>query len=169
VAGELQYTLPDTILDVFEPAMFIPSENPDTKHTTGELVCMPMDMATWQTLTNKGSISSRPQLYVTLRSGAAVQLKFWPVPSEAGTMRLKTTRLFGSSIDGTKNPDLQRYWYDALVWCLAYYLAIDASMPADKIQMLQVLAEDKKRACVNYSFEHTAIQATVEAQTQWSA
>ncbi len=39
VAGENTYTLPDTILDVHEDAMFVPSENPDTVHTTGELVC----------------------------------------------------------------------------------------------------------------------------------
>ena len=169
VAGESQYTLPDTILDVFEDAMFVPSENPDTKHTTGELVCKPIDMSTWQTLTTKGSISTRPQLYVTLRSGATVVLKFWPVPSEAGTMRVKTTRLLGTSADGTKNPDLQRYWYDALVWCLAYYLAIDSSMPAEKIGMLQLIAQGKKTECIRYSFEHTHTRAVLEIPTQWSA
>lgn len=168
VAGESQYTLPDTILDVFEDAMFIPSENLDTKHTTGELVCRQMDLSTWQTLTVKGSISTRPQLYVAVRSGATVELRFWPVPSEAGVMRLKTVRLLGTNADGTKNPDLQRYWYDALVFCLAYYVAIDSSMPMEKIQMLQGLAADKKKACVRYGFEHTAIQAMVGSTSQWS-
>lgn len=169
VAGESQYTLPDSILDVFEDAMFVPPENPDTKHTTGEMVCKQIDSSTWQTLTTKGSISSRPQLYVALRSGATVELRFWPVPSEAGVMRLKTVRLLGTSADGTKSPDLQRYWLDTLVWCLAYYVAIDSSMPADKIAMLQQLAEDKKKACVRYSFEHTGTQAVLDYQTQWSA
>jgi hypothetical protein len=169
VAGESQYTLPDTILDVFEDAMFVPSENPDTKYTQGELVCKQMDLSTWQTLTTKGSTSTRPQLYVAVRSGATVVLKFWPVPFNAGTMRLKTVRLLGTSADGTKNPDLQRYWYDALVWCLAYYVAIDSSMPAEKIAMLQAIAEEKKKACVRYSFEHTGAQAVLSYQTQWSA
>jgi hypothetical protein len=169
VAGESQYTLPDTILDVFEDAMYVPSENPDTKYTQGELVCKQMDLSTWQTLTTKGSTSTRPQLYVAVRSGATVELRFWPVPSEAGTMRLKTVRLLGTSSDGTKNPDLQRYWYDALVWCLAYYVAIDSSMPAEKIAMLQAIAEEKKKACVRYSFEHTGAQAVLSYQTQWSA
>lgn len=168
VAGESQYTLPDTILDVFEDAMFVPSSNVDTKHTTGEMICKQVDTSTWQTLTTKGSISTRPQLYVALRSGATVELRFWPVPSEAGTMRLKTVRLLGTSADGAKNPDLQRYWYDALVWCLAYYVAIDSSMPAEKIGMLQAIAEDKKKACVRYAFEHTGSQAMVSYQTQWS-
>lgn len=169
VAGESQYTLPDSILDVFEDAMFIPSASPDTKHTTGELVCKQMDLATWQTLTTKGSISTRPQMYAAVRSGATVELRFWPVPSEAGTMRLKTVRLLGSSADGTKSPDLQRYWYDALVWLLAYYVAIDSSMPAEKIAILQAISSDKKKACVRYAFEHTGSVAMLSYPSQWSA
>lgn len=167
--GESQYTLPDSILDVFESAMFVPaSTNNDTKNTTGELVCAQVDVSTWQTLTNKGTTSTRPTLYASFRDGATVKLKFWPVPTVAGTMRLKTVRLLGGNSDGTKNPDLQRYWYDALVWLLAYYIAVDSSMPADKVQMLQMTAEGKKRACVNYSFEHTGAQAYVSYTTQWS-
>jgi hypothetical protein len=170
VAGESQYTLPDTILDVFEDAMFVATtaENPDTKHTIGEMLCKQVGLTTWQTLTNKGSTSTRPQLYVADRSGATVVLRFWPVPSQAGTMRLQAVRLLGSNSDGGKNPDLQRYWYDALVWCLSYYVAIDSSMPAEKVAMLQGLAEEKKRACIRYAFEHTATQAVLSYSTQWS-
>lgn len=168
--GESQYTLPDSVLDVFESAMFVPADtNNDTKNTTGELVCAQVDVSTWQTLTTKGSSSTRPTLYASFRDGATVVLKFWPVPSVAGTMRLKTIRLLGSNADGTKNPDLQRYWYDALVWLLAYYIAVDSSMPGDKVQMLQMTAETKKRACVSYSFEHTGTQAYVSYTTQWSS
>ncbi len=169
VAGESQYTLSDTILDVHEDAMFVPSSNPDTKHTTGELVCKQVDLATWQSITTKGSISTRPQLYAAFRSGATVVLHFWPVPSEAGTMRIKTVRLLGGNADGTKTPALHRYWYDALVWCLAYYLAVDGSMPAEKIAFLSQMSEQKKKACVKYAFEHTGQQAIICWPTQWSA
>lgn len=171
VPGESQYTLPDTILDVHEDAMFVPGPptNQDTKNTTGELACKQVDLATWQTLTTKGTSSTRPQLYAAFRSGATVVLRFWPVPSDAGTMRLKIVRLLGGSGDGSKSADLHRYWYDAIVWCLAYYLAMDGSMPADKIQMLAQLAEQKKKDCVNYSFEHTSQQASVFYPTQWSS
>lgn len=170
VAGESQYTLPDSILDVHEDAMYVPGEptNQDTKHTTGEMVCKQIDLGVWQTLTTKGSISTRPQLYAAFRSGATVMLKFWPVPSEAGTMRVKTVRLLGSNSDGTKNVDLHRYWFDALVWCLAYYVAVDSSMPGEKIQMLASIAEQKKKMCVAYGFEHTPTQAVLDYPTQWS-
>lgn len=168
VAGTSAYTLPDTILDVIEDAMFIPSFNVGTEHTTGELVCKQVDLATWQTLTTKGSESTRPQLYTAFRHGATVQLKFWPVPSDAGTMRLKTIRLLGSNADGSNNVDLHRYWFDAMVWCLAYYVAVDSSLPGDKIAFLAGVAEQKKKECIRYSFEHTNQQAVVSYPSQWS-
>lgn len=168
VAGESAYTLPDTILDVFEDAMFVPSDNPDTKHTQGELICKQVDVTTWQLITTKGSESSRPSMYAAFRQGATVQLKFWPVPTDAGTMRLKTVRLLGSNADGRNQVDLQRYWYDALVWCLAYYVAVDSSMPPEKVGFLAARAQQSKKDCVRYSFEHTPTQAVVSYQTQWS-
>jgi hypothetical protein len=83
-------------------------------------------------------------------------------------MRLKTVRLLGGNSDGTQRPDLERHWQDALIWCLAYYVAVDSSMPADKVAMLQSIAEDKKRACLGYDTEHTGTQAVVVHPTQWS-
>lgn len=170
VAGEPYYTLPNDVLDAHGDAMFVPSDNPDTKFTQGELVCKQIDFATWNTLTVKGSVSTRPQLYCVFRHGASVNLRFWPVPSDPGVMRLKVTRLFGSSSDGTKSADLERFWYDCLVWQLAYYIAIDTSMPPDRVSLLAGIAESKKRQCVNFSFEHTdGPQAVVSYPTQWSA
>lgn len=168
LAGESQYTMPDSILDVFEDGMFVPNNNPDTKYTTGELVCKQISMDQWQSLTTKGSQSTRPQLYAAFRSGATAVVRFWPVPTESGTMRLKTVRLLGSNADGSNTPDLHRYWFDALVWMLAHYIAVDSSLPMEKIALLQTTAETKKMACVNYSMENTPQVARVDYWTQWS-
>lgn len=162
VAGEPYYSLPEDILDVHGEAMFVPESNPDTKHTSGELVCKQIDQMSWATLTTKGSISTRPQLYSVFRHAATVGLRFWPVPSESGTMRLRTTRLFGGSGDGQKSADAERFWYDALVWQLAAYLAVDSSMPPAQVTFLTQAAEAKIAECLKFSFEHTSsIQATV--------
>ena len=169
VAGEPYYSLPEDILDVHGEAMFVPTSNPDTKHTTGELVCKAVDQMAWATLTTKGSISTRPQLYAVFRHGATVGLRFWPVPSDAGVMRLRTTRLFGGSGDGKKSADLERFWYDALVWQLAAYLAVDSSMPQAQVVFLTQAAEAKVAECLKFSGEHTAsIQAVVDYRTQWT-
>lgn len=163
VAGQEQYTLPDSILDVHEDAMFIPSENADTVKTTGEMIIKQIDLSTWQVLTNKGTTSSRPTLYAAFRSGATVVLKFWPVPDDVGTVRVKTVRLLGGNATGTNAPDLQRYWHDYLLWQLAYCVAVDSSMPSDRLGLLKMEAEQKKRECVRYAFEHTPQRAVVMA------
>jgi hypothetical protein len=163
VADDGDYTLTDTVLDVFEDAMFTPTSNPDV-----ELVCKQMDLSTWQSLTTKTATSSRPQLYLAIRSGATIQVKLWPIPSEAGTLRLKAMRLFGDNSTTTNSPDLQRYWLDALVWMLAYYVAVDSSMPADKLAFLGAQSEQKKKDAIRYSFEHTSQQARLDYPTQWS-
>lgn len=167
VAGQEAYTLPDSILDVYEDAMFV-NEDSHPAHTSGELICKQVDTTTWHLLTNKGSSSNRPSLYAAFRHGATTQLKFWPVPTDAGTMRLKTVRLLGGNSDGTKNPDLQRYWYGALIWCLAYQIALDSSLPAEKVAMLQRNAEAEKAKCLAYNREHTPTVATLYFPTQWS-
>lgn len=170
VAGEPYYTLPNDVLDVHDDAMMVPADNLDTKFTSGELVCKQIDLFKWSTLTVKGSVSTRPQLYCVFRHGALVNLRFWPVPSEAGVMRLNVTRLFGSSSNGTKSADLERFWYDCLVWQLAYYIAVDSSMPSERVGLLAGIAESKKKQCVAFSFEHTTgPQAVVDYTTQWSA
>ncbi len=163
VAGTSAYTLPDTLLDVYEDAMFHSTAEPDS-----ELLCKQMDAGTWQTLTTKSSESSRPQLYLAIRTGATVAVKLWPVPSEAGTLRFKIVRLLGDNSTTSNSPDLQRYWLDTLVWLLAYYIAVDSSMPADKVSFLGAVSEQKKKDAVRYSFEHTSQIAAVAYQTQWS-
>lgn len=163
VAGTETYTLPDTILDVIEDAMFHETATPET-----ELVCKQIDLATWQLLTVKTAESSRPQLYMSDRTGATVVVTLWPIPTEAGVLRLKTIRVLGDNSTGTNSVDLQRYWQDALIWQLAYYLAVDASMPTERVSFLGAQAEAKKRECVRYSYEHTPIQATIAYTTQWS-
>lgn len=168
VAGESAYTLPDTILDALEDAMFISDDNPDTKHTSGELVVKQMDLTTWQLLTTKGSTSSRPSMYVTVRSAAQVQLKVWPVPSDSGTLRLKTQRLLGSNADGRLNPDLQRYWYQPLVWMLAADIAQDSSLTPQAKKDLRDMAEMQKAKAVGISSEHVSHTATLYYPTSWS-
>ncbi len=163
VAGTSSYTLPDTILDVIEDGMFHETATPET-----ELVCSQMDMATWQLLTVKTAESSRPQMYLAKRDAATIVIQLWPIPTEAGVLRLKSIRLFGGNATGTDSPDLQRYWYDALVWQLAYYVAVDSSMPTERVSFLASMAESKKKDCVRYNFEHTPIQASIAYTTQWS-
>ena len=52
---------------------------------------------------------------------------------------------------------------------IATYIAVDSSMPAERVMMLQNMAEQKKKLCLRYQFEHTPTQAVVLLNTQWSS
>jgi hypothetical protein len=162
VASTESYTLPDTLLDVYEDAVFT-----ETGETT-ELICKQIDLVTWQTLTDKTTESTRPQLYAVFKSGETPVVKVWPVPTVGGTLRLKSIRLLGDNQTGTNTPDLQRYWLDVLVWLLAWYVAVDSSMPMETVALLQGTATEKKKAAIRFSFERPSQQAIVSYTTQWS-
>ena len=48
-------------------------------------------------------------------------------------------------------------------------MAVDSSLPSDKVQFLLMAAEAKKRACVAYAHEHTGTKAMLNYPTQWSS
>jgi hypothetical protein len=170
LGGEPYYSLPDDILDVHGDCMFVPSDNPDTKFTSGELVCKMIDQMTWSTLTTKGSVSTRPQLYCVFRHGATVNLRFWPVPSEAGG----DAPADDAALRGRGRRAEERRPRALLVrlprladGLLPRRRQLDA---ARSDRLLAGVAESKKKQCVQFSGEHTAsIQAVVDYQTPWSA
>lgn len=170
VAGEPFYTLPDTVLDAYGDAMFIygDAEDIDPKRTNGEVTVKQVDVATWQALSTTNNQSSWPQLYAAFRDQVNVQVRLWPSPSDNGVLRLKIARLFGGNQDGKRPVDLQRYWQDALIWMLAYYIATDSSVPTERCVYLAQVSEAKKTAALRYGMEQTTIQATVAYSTQWS-
>jgi hypothetical protein len=86
-----------------------------------------------------------------------------------GVALLARAERSGGAADGKLSPDLQRYWHDALSWMLAAYLAVDASLPPDKVATLGGIAETKKRDCLRFSREHTGNQMVLRYPTQWSA
>lgn len=170
VAGQPSYSLPEHILDAYGDAMVVVTEleDFDPNRTNGELAVKQVDVATWLAITNKEMESSRPQLYVSFRDRATAQVKLWPIPSDNAVLRLKVIRLFGSNKEGQRPIDLQRYWQDAIVWMLAYYLATDSSMPTERCVYLAQVSEAKKTAALRYAHEHTPITATLSYPTQWS-
>ena len=58
---------------------------------------------------------------------------------------------------------------DVVVWMLGWYIAVDSSMPAETIGMLQLTAMDKKKSAVRFSFERPSQQAIVSYTTHWSS
>jgi hypothetical protein len=73
------------------------------------------------------SASNRPNIFFVDQQANPTQVRLWPVPSEAGTIRFQGVRLLADVTDGNSTVDLERYWQQFLIFELGSQLAISAN------------------------------------------
>lgn len=141
VAGTHQYTLDADILNIVDDGSYIPASNdPEEEETTGETPVKPMSGFRWNQLSSKASQGIPVHYFIERNNQNAsgqLQLRLWPVPSEAGKIRFRTHRIPGSSSTGSDNPDFKRHWKQWVVYALAYEFMVDGSMPLDERQAMR--------------------------------
>lgn len=126
------YTLDTDILNVVDTANYIPASNAaEVEETTGETPISPMSRFQWGQLSSK-SATGTPSKYFLHRNGSSLEIHFWPIPSEAGSVRLHVHRIPGSNSAGSDNVDLKRHWGTWIVHALAYEFMVDAKLPIDE-------------------------------------
>ncbi len=162
VAGQSEYSLPSSLMDVFEDGAFIPVGQP-VDAAVGEIPVKPIDMEQWQRLGTHGA-TSRPYFYLTYRAADPITIRIWPTPTaaDAGTIRFQAYRFLANSTDGAKNVDLERYWQLALVYMLAGILAQAAGL--DKAATLSQQGEAYMIEALGYSRQRTPGQAVMAVQ-----
>lgn len=159
--GVNSYALDDDVMDVIEDAAFIPpGQTPDT--ADGQTPVKPMDLESWNRLTSKAS-SGRPNLYFCYRAAAPLVIKVWPVPSaeDEGLLQLQAVKFLAQNNDGTKVPDLERYWNNYLVHRVAAMIAEAANEPTDKVMRLEAKAEQQLLTAKKYSRQSTPATVVV--------
>jgi hypothetical protein len=132
---EETYSLPADVLNVVDDGSYIQSGESDTNQTTGETPVTQISAAQWNSLSSK-SATGNPKLYWADRSAHTLEVRVWPVPSEAGTIRFLVHRQLGSHASGNVDLDFPRYWQAFLISALAHDLASDSAMPAEKVGLL---------------------------------
>lgn len=65
------------------------------------------------------------------------RLELWPVPEEAGYLRIESHRLAADSRDAAKTPDVERHFHETLVNGVAWTLAKTNGVALDRVQMLK--------------------------------
>ncbi len=172
VAGTHSYTLDADILNIIDDGSYIPASNdPEEEETTGETPVKPMSGFRWNQLSGKSS-SGTPMHYFIERNNinatGALQVRLWPVPSEAGKIRFRTHRIPGSSSTGSDNPDFKRHWELWAVKALAYELMVDSSMPLDACQLMKNDAEKLFEVLKAYDTNNTPPDVQFVHTTPWS-
>lgn len=152
VEGTSDYVLTEDILDVFEDAVVIDSEETET-------VVKQIDLAQWQRMGSRGA-TGRPSLYYAHRAEAPVMLRMWPTPERDYTLRIQAYYLFTDCTDGSKTLELERHWGLPLTYLLAQSLARSAGLHAQAAALGNDAAVPLKLA-KGYSHQRTPNQVMV--------
>lgn len=137
VADEFQYTLPLSILDVLDPAMYIDENNADPDRASGETQIRVVTQEEYTRLSSKNS-TGRPYLLWPDRTGDCIVINLWQIPDATGAkVRLRAHFKLHDTDVGTATLDLQRYWDPYIQAALAQRLAQSASLDQRAMKFTQ--------------------------------
>ena len=166
-AKKFKYTLPKTVLDVLEPAMYIRSTETDTERAEGETYIRIISLEEWQRLGTKAS-TGQPTLIYPDRTGDAIVCYLWQIPDDAGTVRLHTHRKLSDVKDGNATLDLEEYWRDYLVTALQVKLAHAHALPTDVTGTHEIKAESLLEYAVGKARQRGKKHIRLEHGTRWT-
>ena len=167
VAGTHIYSLPNTTVDVIGNGAYLePGES--LTQASGETTVQPIDRAMYQSISAKSS-SGSPTMYYLHRVSAPPSVYFWPIPSEAGTVRFQVQKLLADCDTGASTLDVERFWVRGLVWALAAEIAASQSLPAPTVMRLEGKAEGLLRRARSYASEHINLSFQMGHRTPWSS
>jgi hypothetical protein len=145
VSGTFIYDLPANIFDVVGDGAYIAASETSLTQAAAESPVIQRDRETWQRMSAK-SAQSKPTIFFTDRQADPTQVRLWPVPNEAGTIRFQGQRLLADVTDGNATVDLERYWQQYLIFELGSQLAIAANKLEHGSLLAQKAAMKKERA-----------------------
>lgn len=164
-AGVKEYPLPDYALQPIDTGMYI-TAGEDVSNATIERTVRKISEEEYQTLSNK-ALTGIPTFYYHRRDAVPTSVIFWVTPEDNGTVRLQLQRLRADSTDGSKTPDFERYWMQALIFSLAAKLCMNNSM-VDKGMTYEQRAEALIDRCLNNAREQVGFQLPLTHPTGWS-
>jgi|SRR5687768_4795797 len=136
--GEHIYDLPAGIVDVLGPAKYI-AEGQDTANPSGETRIAIISRGEWQEMSARDAEGEPTRAYID-KSTDTMQVWFWPIPNEDGTVRFMVERQLADADLDDATLDLPTYWGEYLVNKLASLLAESQSMPGEKVMRLTMMA-----------------------------
>ncbi len=96
----------------------------------------------YEKLSNKTATGTPTMVY--FEKQATISAIFWPVPDASMTFRYSKVRLIKDADTGGVTLDLQRKWQKAIMYSLAWQLALAKGMPLDKVGFLRNTADQLK-------------------------
>jgi len=163
-ANDYTYTMDDYVLDIIGDGMYIDADETDLTKADGETIIKQISREIWHKQSGKGAVG-RPNMFFFDRS--LKEVKFWPIPDEAGTVRFQIYKKMSDSLEGTATLELEQYWYQYLIWELAHQVAVSSSLPIDRCSYFNKRAKEKLRRAKAWANPHQNIQVYVNHPTPW--
>jgi hypothetical protein len=163
--GQSAYTMDTDVLDVVGDAMYIDADEADVDAATSEVPIVMIGRDEWQLIPDK-SATGRPTMMYIHRTGSPPEVRFWPTPDEAGTVRFQIHRLAANSNDSSKTLDLERVFTQYITWELAHHICLANSL-YNQARYYGENARMKLEMCKSFSAQRTPTQLVVRHRTGW--
>lgn len=164
-AGTYKYVQDASVIDVLGDAMYIDAGD-DVDEANGETLVTQVTMDHWNRLSAKDA-SGRPTQMFAYRTGPTIELRLWPIPDEAGTLRFQANVKPADSLDGSKTPDMPSYWRSYLQFEIASRYLMDTGGDMMRIQMYAQKAEQLFKYARNKGQTRPYTQASVGHRNPW--
>ncbi len=165
--GDYTYTMDDDVSNIVGDGMYIDATQTDLTKADGETVIKQMSLEEWNHISAKGAIG-RPSRMLVYRAQDPIEVRLWPIPDEAGTMRLQEHRMPADATDGSTTPDSLPYWYQYFVTAVAAKVAGSSSMPRTRVNDLAKEAHVLRTRARGYANQNVSAQARVAHETAWN-
>lgn len=167
VAGEPYFTLDANVMMIRGDGAYIDASNVSTKAASGETPVVEIDREEWQRISAKDA-QGRPTRYYQHRAESPLQVRLWPIPESAGTIRFQAQLLFADSTTGANTPDTRPFWYEFITWELAHQFACAKSLPVQTRSYLNKRAQELKKRARGFAHQQSASQMHLQHSTPWS-
>jgi hypothetical protein len=165
VIGTSSYTMTTDVLDVVGDAVYIdPDET--VSAAAGEVPIVMIGRDEWQLLSDK-SATGRPTMYYVHRTGSPPQIRFWPTPDEAGTVRFQAHLFAADSSDSSKTVDIERALSQYVEWEMAHQLCLANSL-LQQARYYGEQAQRKLEVCKGFIGQRTPAQFVLRHRTGWN-
>ena len=160
VASDSTYELSSDIIDVLGNGM----------HTLtaggNETLVKQIGMDEWHRLSDKSSEGHPTQMFA-YREGPTIELRIWPIPDAAATLRIQAHVKAADSTDGSTTVDLPPYWRSYLKFEVAHLFCLDKGLDM-KANYLAQKAAPKLALAKMKGQPRTSVQRHVSHNTGWS-
>lgn len=147
-ADDEYLTLEEDVFDVGHTAMCLPASTTDTTRASDESPVERVYRDDMHEISDKSATGNVPTMFWLDKSETPYRIKVWPIPNEAGYLRLEVTRLAANSTDASKTPDRERHFANTLVFGISHKLAMSNGVSLDRVMMFRQGFEDGVAQCL---------------------